>query len=100
MRILDLSVYEVHLDNIETGAKTIEFREMTDYWIERLVDMAKLPGKTPSEVRLMLLRGEEVPFVQYDEVVFHSGERSVTTEYVGISTYKNHRLFAIRIRMK
>ena len=57
MRILDLSVYEVHLDNIETGAKTIEFREMTDYWIERLVDMAKLPGKTPSEVRLMLLRG-------------------------------------------
>lgn len=48
MRILDLSVYEVHLYNIETGAKTIEFREMIDYCIERLVDMAELPGKTPT----------------------------------------------------
>ena len=37
MRILDLRLYGVYFDQIANGTKTKEYREVTDYYIGRLI---------------------------------------------------------------
>ena len=64
--VLDLSLTYHWYDEIESGRKTEEYREMTYYWYKRLLD---------HEAHEMLNRLEDAKeFRKYDAVRFHRGQ--------------------------
>ncbi len=95
--ILDLSVKEPFLDAIIRGAKRTEYREMSKYWIERLVDVSKYNESDIEKLCIAIYSDAEPTWIHYDQIRFHCGDRTATYELKDIACYPHHRVFALHL---
>lgn len=95
MKILHLTLKKKWFDMIESGEKTEEYREIKQYWINRL---ALCSGKTPVPFGYWckkaicwscVIRGDGFRQKPFDAVQFKNGyakdARTMTLEFKGIS---------------
>ena len=73
---LHIVVKKIFFDEIKSGKKTIEYRDITHYWAVRLVD-------------------DQGYFKQFDKVIFHLGMTNNTIEKKHIKTTDKKNIFAI-----
>lgn len=88
-----------YLDMILKGVKTTEYREMTEYWTDKLVDIDRYKGKTPHDVTEMLKLGE-IPLhpKPVRQITFYCDKKkSAIYKVLGIKVYQGHKLYAIRL---
>ena len=85
MKILHLSLKAKWYRMIESGEKPEEYRDMTPYWVKRLVDTDNF------------LAGEPIPYRHYDAVEFTLGypkkedtSRRMTFEVASIGAAKGN----------
>ena len=99
MKALHCAIKQQYLDLIQTGTKNLEYRDMSPYWMERLVEIPA--GKDISQHRADIISGKVEPkFKKYTHIVFHCAGTVVTVPIVDIRTYRGHRLFAIALDNK
>lgn len=94
---LDMSVKTVFFEPIRNGAKTTEYRDFTEYWVNKLLDTDRY-GKTPEDIINGLLDGSlEVIQRPYRYILFHESghKRTVKVEMGQVRTYVGHRAFCI-----
>lgn len=96
---INASIKKQYLDMILCGAKTTEYREMTAYWTNKLVDTGKYDGKSAEEIADLLQCGEQPLYPKpIQRITFYCDRRPCATyEVQGISAYRGHSLFAIRL---
>lgn len=94
---LDCRVYAVYFDAINKGTKKTEYRDMSDYWIDRLVDKTHYPNKSNEEIKEALRKGAKLYWVKYDTITFHNNMRTLTMEIEDIVVYDRHTTFAIKL---
>lgn len=94
---INASLKTVYYESINRGTKRVEYREMSQYWIERLVDMSKYPGKTWEEVRDILRKGGTLHAQKYDTITFFNNGRHMTMKVEGIDIRDHHTSFGIRL---
>lgn len=94
---LDVSILKENLDQIVKGAKTTEYREMTPYWMERLVDTSKYGARDEESLRNLIAGDPDAPYRNFGVIRFHCGERSVSCEVRNIRAFPCHSFFAIRL---
>lgn len=97
MKILDMALKEVYLEPIHNGSKVVEYRDMTTYWTEKLLDMEAY-GKPVDEVIDGLMHGElEVKPRGWTHIRFHQsgGTRTLLVEINDIKTYVGRHTFCI-----
>lgn len=89
-RTLYLPLKKVWYEMIESGVKTEEYREITEYWIKRLTTL-NVPF-LPFSYRYGYL---DIPFKPFDCVKFSYGytKRSMTFECCGITTGKGRSVW-------
>lgn len=96
--VLHLRVYEQFFNAIASGAKTTEYREMTAYWMGRLVDTSKYAGVDDEQgLRDAICRDPDVPWRGWGSVVFHCGGRTLERRIASIAVFPGYRWFAIRL---
>ena len=94
---VNASIKKQYLDMILKGAKTTEYREMTDYWTKKLVDIESYKGRDVEEIIEGLQSGElELRPRPIKQISFYC-ERKLGAVYkvTDIRAYKGHKLFAI-----
>lgn len=99
-QILDMSLKSVFFEPICLGVKKVEYREMTDYWAGKLLDLEKYGGKNVFEVIDGLMHGTlDVIPRGWTHILFHQsgGSRTLLVEMGDIKTYKGHRAFCISL---
>lgn len=94
---LHLRVFGRFFDAIASGAKTTEYREMSPYWMRRLVDTSKYAAADEQELRDAICRDPEVPWRGWGTVVFHCGARTLERRVASMAVYPGYRWFAIRL---
>lgn len=100
---LNLSVYERYFNAIESGAKDTEYRDIKDYWTQKLVDLSAYPNKDVAEVQEGLMSGKlEIKPIKYDTLTFYTtragGKRaSLVIEWKDTVVHAGHKYFAIRL---
>lgn len=100
-KTLNCAIKKQYLDMILQGAKKTEYRDMSDYWCGKIIDMGQYPGKTLQEVIDMLKMGKvELKAKPYTHITFHCNGQHETYEIKDIKTYRGHSLFAIRLGKK
>lgn len=94
---VNASIKKQYLDMILKGAKTTEYREMTDYWTKKLVDVESYKGKDVDEVIEGLQTGKlELKPRAIKQITFYcEKKKSAVYKVTGIRAYKGHKLFAI-----
>lgn len=98
---LNVAIKEVYLNQILKGAKTTEYRDMSDYWIEKLVDKAFYPGMDNSEIRESLTSGQRpLKWNKYKTITFHCGPKTAVYRIEDIKVYDHHTTFAIKLGTK
>lgn len=72
---------------------------MTAYWTNKLVDTSKYGSKSADEIAALLRRGEQPLYLKpIQRITFYCDRRPCATyEVQGISAYRGHSLFAIRL---
>lgn len=99
-KILDMALKMPFFEPICLGAKKWEYRSMTDYWAEKLLDIDKYGGKNVYEVIDGLMHGTlEVIPRDWTHILFHQsgGTRTLLVEMGEIKVYKGHRSFCIAL---
>lgn len=94
---INLSLKTVYFDAINRGVKTTEYRDMTTYYIEKLVDRAKYNGKTDEEIIEELRNGTKLFPLPIDSVTFFNNGRVLKKEVKGIEVQPHHTTFAIKL---
>lgn len=100
---INFSVYEVYFNAIENGSKQTEYRDgSNDYWIKKLIDLSKYPGKSIEEVRDGIVQGKlELYPIKYNTCKFwttKNGKRvSLVTQWKDTVMHKGHTSIAIRL---
>lgn len=94
---LDVRVFQVFFDQIEKGVKTTEYREMSDYWMHRLVDTSKYGDLGEAELRDAISKDPDPPYRPFSVIRFHCGGRTLERRITGIRTYPCHDWFAIKL---
>ena len=94
---LNCSVYQVYFDAINRGAKTTEYRDIKDYWIDKLVDKSHYEGMTNQEIKDALRQGAKLHWVKYDTITFWNNGRHITKEIKDIVVQDHHTTFAIKL---
>lgn len=98
METLDVSILEVNLNPIVKGAKTTEYRTMSDYWMRKLVDVSKYgDGLDIVELRMAIAKDTDVPYRPYKVIRFHCGDRTFEKRIKEIRAYPCHEWFAIKL---
>lgn len=92
-----MSIYKEYLDQIVKGAKTTEYRVMSDYWMRRLVDTSKYGEQDEEQLRKLIASDSDVPYRHFDKIRFHCGQRVVTCAIRDIRAFPCHSWFAIRL---
>lgn len=98
MKLLDLSLTYHWYDEIASGRKKYEYREITPFYMKRLIDN---PGTDNYIPQIMF-------FKHYDAIRFHRGQGSPTTMLVECETIfrgmgdpklgaPNHEVFIIKL---
>lgn len=94
---INLSLKSVYFDAINRGVKTTEYRDMTTYYIEKLVDKTKYKGKTNEEIIEELRKGAKLYPLPIRTVTFFNNGRILTKEVKGIEAQPHHTVFAIKL---
>ena len=95
---LDVRVFQVYFDQIARGAKTTEYRTMSDYWMRRLVDTSKYGrGLTEAQLRAAIAKDPDPPYRPFSRIRFHCGKDTLERAVVSIRAYPCHEWFAIRL---
>lgn len=94
---INLSLKSVYFDAINRGVKTTEYRDMTTYYIEKLVDKTKYKGKTNEEIIEELRKGAKLYPLPIRTVTFFNNGRILTKEVKGIEVQPHHTVFAIKL---
>lgn len=98
MKVINMALKKVWYDAIDKGVKTTEYRDMTDYWMGKLLDMKKYKGKTFREVRRGLEKGELKVFpADWTHVRFHHDKDNMTFAIDKLVCYNGHTTFAIKL---
>lgn len=64
MGTLILRIKKEHLDDITSGKKSIDYRDCTEYWVNRLVEDVINSGE----------ENEEIVFTKFDKIKFLCGK--------------------------
>jgi len=99
-KILDMALKSVYFEPICLGVKKVEYREATDYWANKLLDMEKYGGKNVFDVLDGLLHGTlDVIPRDWTHILFHQsgGKRTLLVKIGEIKFYKGHRAFCIKL---
>lgn len=97
MKAINMSIKKVYLDAIRSGAKKTEYRDMSDYWIGKLLDLSKY-NKPAEEVREGLYKGTlEIYPKGWTHIHFWCDKEQLIVEIKDIKTYPNHKTFAISL---
>lgn len=94
---LHVRVFERFFDAIAGGVKTTEYREMSAYWMRRLVDTSKYAAADEQELRDAIRRDPDVPWRGWETIVFHCGARTLERRVASIAVFPGYRWFAIRL---
>lgn len=98
MRILDAALKSIWYDAILKGTKKTEYRDMTEYWINKLLDTSKYEGKTIDDIKDGLSKGTLKLYPRgWTHVRFHCKERTMVWTIEEIKTYDTHTTFAIKL---
>lgn len=94
---INLSLKTIYFDAINRGVKTTEYRDMTTYYIEKLVDRTKYNGKTDEEIIEKLRNGAKLYPLPIDSITFFNNGRVLKKEVKGIEVQPHHTTFAIKL---
>ena len=98
-KIIDMSLHKAYYESIRRGSKTTEYRDMKDYWIDKLLDKSRYKGKSNAEIKEGLVKGtlKLYPY-GWDEVRFHHlQDPPIRLEIKGITVLEGHTTFAIKL---
>ena len=96
-KILHLTLKKKWFDLIKSGKKTIEYREIKDYWKKRLVIITNERIMCPNFI------GHPFDFREFDKIHFKNGyskdSPQMIVEFKGISleTFEGKMCFAIKL---
>lgn len=97
--ILNCSIKQQYLDMIVKGAKKVEYREMSDYWVKKICDMSAYGEKYQNDLQELkqdLEKGVvELKTKDYDRIRFWCAGQVLTYEITRIEIYDGHKFFAI-----
>ena len=96
----NLSILHPYFDAISRGVKTVEYRDMTPYYIEKFVDMEKYNGKSADEIAEILRKGGKFYPRKVDTITFFCNDRQMVVEVLDIKVYSHHTTFAIKLGRK
>lgn len=94
---INLSIKTPYFDSINRGVKTTEYRDMTTYYVDKLLDKTKYGGMSNEEIIEYLHKGGKVHTLDIDKVRFFNNQRVLTMRVLGIETYNHHSTFAIKL---
>ena len=95
---VNASIKKQYLDMILRGSKTTEYRDMSPYWTQKLVDVGRYTGKDVQEVIDGLQQGKLTLHTRdIDSITFWCNGQRVKYQVLGINVYQGHKLFAIRL---
>lgn len=94
---INASIKKQYLEQIIKGAKTTEYREMTEYWTQKLVDVESYKGKDVAEIIEGLQTGKlELHPRPIKQMTFYcERKKGAIYKVTDIRAYKGHKLFAI-----
>jgi len=98
---INASIKQQYLDLILRGAKTTEYRDMSEYWTKKLVDLDQYKGKDVQNVIEGLQTGKLLlhrkPITQ---ITFWCNNNKVAYKVLDIVIYKGHKIYAIKLGSK
>lgn len=95
---LNMALKKPYYDQILKGVKTTEYRDMKDYWIDKLVDKAFYKNKSNSEIRDLLVSGKApLKWNKWKRIRFWHEGRNMLVEVKGMEVYDHHPMFAIKL---
>lgn len=94
---INMALKSVYFDSINRGTKTTEYRDMTDYYIDKLVDKSHYEGMSNEEIKQHLIKGGRLYWVKYDTITFHNNGRVLKMRINDIAVYEHHNTFAIKL---
>lgn len=98
MKTLYVTVYQQFFDQIARGVKKTEYRQMSEYWVKRLVDVSQYNGMDLQSIRIGLLNGKIEPhWNDYTHIRFKCGKNYLLCEIKGINVYRGHDIFCIKL---
>ena len=94
---INASIKKQYLEQIVKGTKTTEYREMTEYWTQKLVDVESYKGKDVAEIIEGLQTGklELYPRPIKQMTFYCERKKGAIYKVTDIRAYKGHKLFAI-----
>lgn len=99
MKVLNAALKRVWFEAVRVGAKKIEYRDMTEYWMRKLVDLKAYPSDlTETNIKDGIVSGD-LPLhpIKYDVICFHCQGDEVTLKWEGLDVYTGHRWFCIKL---
>lgn len=94
MKAVHAAIKTQYLNMIRSGAKDTEFRDFSEYWINKLCVVPE--GADMQQYRSDLINGKVKPtFKPYTHITFHCQGETLTLPITDIRVYKGHTLFAI-----
>lgn len=97
-KVLFLRVFKQFFDQIAKGAKTTEYRVMSDYWMRKLVDVSKYGDiSDEQELRTAITKDQDIKWKPWTSARFFCGDRSIEKKITGIRVYSGHDWFAIKL---
>lgn len=96
----DMALKGVYLEPMRRGVKKIEYRDLTDYYVNKLVDVDSYNGKSVREIMDGLHDGTlELKPKDITHIMFHESKTGVMlkAEVRYIKVFKGHHCFCIGI---
>lgn len=100
MKELNLALKPIFFRAVKSGAKTVEYRDYTEYWGGKLIDVNAYKGKELRDIMDGIYSGElEFKPMTYDRLLFHESgtQRTMMVECLGIKYFQGHLGFAIQL---
>lgn len=95
---LHAAIKKQYLDMILTGAKKTEYRDMSEYWGKKILDLSKYGTEDVNEAINDIYTGKKPVYAKpYDTIVFHCDKQVVRYQIKEIKAYDRHKLFAIQL---
>jgi len=87
MKTLLLQIKKEFFDQVEAGTKLIDYRDVTEFWIARLIEEILNPDT----------ENEDYIFTQFDQVKFLCGKKTLVKKHVKTEIDIEEGLFHIHI---
>ena len=95
---INATIKKQYLDMKLNGAKTTEYRDMSTYWTERIVETSRYKGKTTQEIIDGLQQGSLALYTKpISQITFMCNKQRATYQVLGISVYQGYKFYAIRL---